>query len=105
MNTIELSRPLTDLQLDLLQFCKGGRTSDSIVERFGIKRNSAYYQIRQLSDLGLIKTEGKGGVGIRTKYITTDHTLKLNTPTGDISADDTVIRFAHDPFNLSGRRT
>lgn len=104
MNTIELQRPLTDFQSDLLEYCKGGRTSDAIVEHFGIKRNSAYYQLRQLLDLGLIRSEGAGGVGIRTKYLTTDFRLRLNQQIDDTIVDGRIIQFAHDPFNLSGRR-
>lgn len=91
---------MKQIHFEILEFCKGGRTSDMISAKFNLKRTQTYYYLRQLLDLGYMKSEGPGGYGLRTRYSTMD--IKPKKPEQVFEGDDVVLRFAHDPFNLRG---
>lgn len=99
-----MTKPLTPQQLELLEFCKHGKTVESIAKRFGYGRNNVYPRLATLQRLGLLRRDGYGTTGKVAIFVTIGQGIDQIEAPADSGGTDlsAILARAHDPFNLRG---
>lgn len=96
---------LTEKQRQILEFCVDGKTTIELCEHFNVNRSWIYGQLHGLMRKGCMNRMGENGGTKNAIYITQAEPAKTEPPVEEsISDHSEFIRFAHDPFNLTGKR-